>query len=579
MTPAVMAPCVLQGCFPLQISGKDCIALSSMDGNTAFSSVRNPHTIGSVLVGEKGRHPSNASNCSDVSDTKGEADNGPPILTQIPRPMNISTGTKSAYSNLPLLSATDVIYQVNKEKATPEAKCRESSSGSVLDDKSYHPDSITIAEFHQKKTGFHKENLFSFSISEPEKGQKSVKYSCSTLGNLGAERMSLQNPCQVSSVTGVSVNCNTENMAGSVISSRNASELSNFVNLQKEMGQKIVSRNNLQPQENIGLEEANSTSVKGGLSNPWPPVIHTFSILKSKDKLESIDREQYGVPDSINNLPAAINNCPMKGLKHIPILYSKEKIVHSQELTNNNNLYLSPSRHLHYGNKRKWSPSQRQQIADLVTYSPQPDFTSKYCFKRHKVFADKVENGHQNVKIPEGKEMAESVGFFPHELALELNGNNTDNSSVNFRLELSSPAHAAGQMSSVRTASQGMSSSESDWGKFLALSASSEPTTQGNNVEKEIIANFEHRFNKLQAFLKRCDESDQYYSQGFQNLSAMDRSVIAIKLEKQAMKLSLEEVKEFDRMNTLKIFRKPSIDTTNDVGAALILKLLLPNSS
>ena len=101
------------------------------------------------------------------------------------------------------------------------------------------------------------------------------------------------------------------------------------------------------------------------------------------------------------------------------------------------------------------------------------------------------------MKILEGKEMVQSIGFLPKELYLELNGNITK----------------------------------------------------------------------------------KYYSQGFQNLSTTDQSVIAIKLENKAIKLSLEEVKDFYRMNTLNIFKNPFINTTNDVGDALILKLLLPSSS
>ena len=116
-------------------------------------------------------------------------------------------------------------------------------------------------------------------------------------------------------------------------------------------------------------------------------------------------------------------------------------------------------------------------------------------------------------------------------------------------------------------------------GQVPSFAASPDPFTQGPNLDKEIVSNFEHHFITLQDSLKRCDESDQYYSQGFQNLSTTDRSVIAIKLENKAIKLFLEEVKELYRMNTLNIFTKPSINTTNDVGDALILKLLLSNSS
>ncbi|KAH9305717.1 hypothetical protein KI387_010121, partial [Taxus chinensis] len=108
-------------------------------------------------------------------------------------------------------------------------------------------------------------------------------------------------------------------------------------------------------------------------------------------------------------------------------------------------------------------------------------------------------------------------------------------------LGLSSPAYNAEQIASVEKESQRMASSESDWGKFLALSASSELTTQGVNLEKELLARFEHRLNRLQAFLNKCDESNEYYSHGLQHLSSADRSAIAVKLEKQAIKLSLEE--------------------------------------
>ncbi|KAH9292098.1 hypothetical protein KI387_042713, partial [Taxus chinensis] len=521
-----------------------------------------------------------ASSCSNVTDTKHETVYGPSTpMWQTPRTMILSPETKSAYLDPSLSLEPHSTCQVDKESAQ-EVNCRGSRIASASDDLVHQQDIIT--------TGLHKENSLSFSITKPLRGQKSLQFPCSALSNSGAEKLSLLNPYQVSSEPNKSGNCNTENTGGSVKSSRNASELENSSNLQKEMSHQIMPKNNLQLIETLGLQEFNPISVKEGPSYPWPPVIHTFNILKSKETVGNTDREQYSAPDSTNDFPAAINNIPMKGLKHIPTLTSSmETIACSQELASNNNLCLSLSHHPNDGKKRKLSPSQKQQTAGLASYSPQPDSNSKYCFKRHKVFADKVEAVCQNMKILESKDMQGSERFSTQELALELNENNTSNSSANFRhvyprpimyencdlgqgkictampnltnmtnsvevstlhdnsetirLGLSSPAYNAEQIASVEKESQRMASSESDWGKFLALSASSELTTQGVNLEKELLARFEHRLNRLQAFLNKCDESNEYYSHGLQHLSSADRSAIAVKLEKQAIKLSLEE--------------------------------------
>eukprot|EP01018_Ginkgo_biloba_P039513 Gb_25916 [translate_table: standard] len=109
-----------------------------------------------------------------------------------------------------------------------------------------------------------------------------------------------------------------------------------------------------------------------------------------------------------------------------------------------------------------------------------------------------------------------------------------------------------------------MSSPDSDWGKFLALSATPESS---NKVNRKIVIPFQERFIHLQAFLKQCDESDLLeYLKILRSLSAAARSGLAVDLETRAIKLSLEEGKELHRMKVLDVFGKNFTSDGNDAG-------------
>ena len=57
-------------------------------------------------------------------------------------------------------------------------------------------------------------------------------------------------------------------------------------------------------------------------------------------------------------------------------------------------------------------------------------------------------------------------------------------------------AYTQGQVAPVKKAPQRMSSTESDWGKYLALSASPQTASQGDHSKKEIPAHYEKKVQK-----------------------------------------------------------------------------------
>uniref|UniRef100_J3LVG8 Serine-rich 25 kDa antigen protein n=1 Tax=Oryza brachyantha TaxID=4533 RepID=J3LVG8_ORYBR len=67
------------------------------------------------------------------------------------------------------------------------------------------------------------------------------------------------------------------------------------------------------------------------------------------------------------------------------------------------------------------------------------------------------------------------------------------------------------------------------------------------------------RFNRLQTYLENCDRSTQEgYMRMLRSLSAADRSMHAIDLEKRAIHLLVEEGKELQRMKALNVLGKVS---------------------
>lgn len=132
-----------------------------------------------------------------------------------------------------------------------------------------------------------------------------------------------------------------------------------------------------------------------------------------------------------------------------------------------------------------------------------------------------------------------------------------------FSLELSQkpPDAVAG-----KTPVNAGSSSDADWGKYLALSAT--PVGHKAEADTKNMPPFQQRFKKLQAFLKQCDESDQMDClQALRTLSASARSSHAVELETRAIRLSLEEGKEMDRMTLLNVLGHVPDRNLYDAGA------------
>eukprot|EP00249_Psilotum_nudum_P022106 c28375_g1_i1 orf=630-2486(+) len=118
-------------------------------------------------------------------------------------------------------------------------------------------------------------------------------------------------------------------------------------------------------------------------------------------------------------------------------------------------------------------------------------------------------------------------------------------------------------------------SNDADWGKFLALSAT--PAGNLQEIESMNLLPYQLRFKQLQAFLKQCDDSNQKdYLQVLQSLSSVARSGYAVELEARAIKLSLEEGREINRMKALNVLGKNADrypnTTPHGPGVAVVLK-------
>lgn len=600
---------------------------ASMDSTTAFSPVNNPRkadldfgqVTGKCAVSFPSTISVSACNCSDLDGVEHIMDYGPSTpMHQTPSPKIIHTDTpESIYSQPCLLLATTPTSQGDKE-VLQKLSYIASNTESTLEVPMHQECRKIISEVEQKISDPNKQNFVSLSLAKPNREQQSVKEPDSEVGHLGAEKISLQNVYPASSQACIALE-SSRSMSKEIDSDK-------CPHSPKKNGQKILCTNNLQAEEITGFTKIIPRSAKEGPSTPQQPVTHAFSVLKCEDTLGSTFRRECRSASRGNFLPAATNNLPMKGLKYIPILQTPMEVnAHHQELTSNKaNLCLSLGDGSTRGKKRKSDYSQKQK-ADLGGYSH--DSLSRCCSKKHKVFANKVATDLADLKVSKNRNMQNSGLLPPEVLALELNRNSATNSPINFcqgyprltykncdsehqtsatvplvqanikdlpklpnianSVELSTlhgscqtfSANAQGQVAPMKRAPQRMSSTESDWGKFLALSASPQTASQGDYSTKEILAHYDHRFKSLQAFLKRCDESDQYYCQSLWPLSAAARSTFAVKLEQRAMMLALEEVKEFHRMNTLKVLGNKFSGNTKDAGAATILKFLIPNPS
>ncbi|XP_027356690.1 uncharacterized protein LOC113866013 [Abrus precatorius] len=86
--------------------------------------------------------------------------------------------------------------------------------------------------------------------------------------------------------------------------------------------------------------------------------------------------------------------------------------------------------------------------------------------------------------------------------------------------------------------------------------ASSGPTTIGNPKGLKNL-HWEERYQQMQMFLRKLDQSDQEdYIQMLQSLSSVELSKQAVELERRSIQLSLEEAKELQRVAVLNVLGK-----------------------
>eukprot|EP01018_Ginkgo_biloba_P027728 Gb_18047 [translate_table: standard] len=669
----------LQACWAIEKSNIGVISTTSMDSTRVDSPVKNPVKAGSdsyrgggpyrLLVSCQPTDSANVTNHFKYHDIEHLSVDGPSTpMHHAPRPKVLPTETPdSTYSPPSLSLATGSSCQTDKE-VEQKVNCIESNTAPVLKGSTYHhiqnmeqnqSTSTCLKDFHSRimhkrqheKPDLYKENMLSLALAKAEGEQQSVQKSnfissCSTLGTLGKEKMSLykglnmqqQNLNQVHN----SLAQSTPNMVFSLEPSRSMSRMENSAkcpSLPMETGE-IKCTDKLQEKETTQSAEITTRLTKGGSCGPQPPVTHTFSVLKCEDKiLGSTCKWEYKNSASTNNRSVVSNTLPVKGFKYIPILQTPmEANIDGQDLVTNKNNSVSNDDSPILGKKRKVCFSEKHKAADQSGDFPNHNSSWSYFLKKHKVFADKVEAGLPDLKTLNGFadshniNMLKSDTLAPPSLTWELNRSGSICSSATFgqldspksdiykqsdsnlvqistalpleeahteafpnktkliNISEVSPLHSNCQAfgirpgcpprpsASVEKPPRKMSPSESDWGKFLALSASPKTTVQVDHLQKETLTPYQHRFERLQAFLKQCDESDQYYIQTLWPLSAAARSVHAVKLESRAIMLSLEEGKEFHRMNMLGVIGKNFGGSTKDAGAATTLKLLVPNS-
>ncbi|BAT88662.1 uncharacterized protein HKW66_Vig0079750 [Vigna angularis] len=89
------------------------------------------------------------------------------------------------------------------------------------------------------------------------------------------------------------------------------------------------------------------------------------------------------------------------------------------------------------------------------------------------------------------------------------------------------------------------------------VTAFSGPTTTTGNPKGLKSFHWEERYQQLQMFLKKLDQSDQEeYIQMLRCLSSVELSKHAVELEKRSIQLSLEEAKELQRVAALNVLGK-----------------------
>eukprot|EP00252_Welwitschia_mirabilis_P026454 TRINITY_DN8693_c0_g1_i1.p1 TRINITY_DN8693_c0_g1~~TRINITY_DN8693_c0_g1_i1.p1 ORF type:complete len:485 (+),score=99.83 TRINITY_DN8693_c0_g1_i1:1180-2634(+) len=355
-------------------------------------------------------------------------------------------------------------------------------------------------------------------------------------------------------------------------------------------------------------------------------VMHKFGVLKSHHITDESHRE-----DMIRKtILTATNNLPMKGLKYVPLLQSPfEGHTHCQESVRQECSQIPSLENMsEHFQKRKldYLLNPNLQHSDHSSSEAMPT----KGFKKPNISSGALETFGTDMSLQQRDALQEQGNLAPKVITFDLHGRNAlgqslhtndssskssvhsglqDDSSLASQkmsrndyptqqsvitaaglsiessnskrdsLELSFRANGSAKPKTVKDGHLKLSSSPSDWGKFLALSASSEMNKQGDEPERDSPAHYELRQRRLQAFLKHCDDTAQGYSQCLWSLSAADRSALAVKLEQRAIMLSLEEVKEFSRLNTLGIFGKSLSSSTKDTAGGTTQKLLVPNPS
>ncbi|XP_020237685.1 uncharacterized protein LOC109816929 isoform X1 [Cajanus cajan] len=89
------------------------------------------------------------------------------------------------------------------------------------------------------------------------------------------------------------------------------------------------------------------------------------------------------------------------------------------------------------------------------------------------------------------------------------------------------------------------------------VTASSGPSTTSIGNPKGLKNYWEERYQQLQMFLRKLDQSDQEeYIQMLRSLSSVELSKHAVELEKRSIQLSLEEAKELQRVAALNVLGK-----------------------
>eukprot|EP01018_Ginkgo_biloba_P004623 Gb_14259 [translate_table: standard] len=545
-------------------------------------------------------------------------------MRYIPRPKYAPTEIPETADCFSCSLATGLSYTVEKELEQKEksTEFNTASASKGLTYQRHYPMKLNqpastlknsqrriMAEVKQKQPELHKENMLSLSLSKPERVKESVHRAFGTLARTNVSNtedidMQYKNLYeQVSSQAHISPACNSVNMADNLQSSRSmpgnfCSAMCLSWHLKTEQHNACV--DNQQEPQTTGSAQATPMSASKGPCAPWRPVTHTFSVLQCENTIQgSSSRLQYNVPELIVSTPVVFN-AHMESLNHMPILETPLKANGDGHgiVSDESNLCLRYNDSSMSGKKKKSGTYIKQET------EPEPSALESHG---NGAINSSVSMEHLCLSRPELQRQSESRSGEVSATLLSLEGatsealpnqSNIGNTiavqsfdchcqSIGLSL-LAFPANSPmpatfstfssggpslpqstedqrkavdSHLGDKKSTTQRLSSTESDWGKFLALS-----TAQVDQSKKETLKPYQQRFITLQAFLKQCDEPDEYL-QTIRTLSATARSGHAFELETRAVMLSLEEGKELHRMKMLNVFGKAFQGSANDAGA------------